>query len=97
MGEQVLDLDLSTSSLFVSTLYKRFFFSNQAPLLQIRGQMWLSHGCTILGYFYNGCDWPPPFGDELMVGRCVIALGCSGFSDDGDDVVQRNVAQQGWQ
>lgn len=58
MGEQVLDLDLSTSSLFVSTLYKRFF-SNQAPLLQIRGQMCLLHGCTILGYFGNRCDWPP--------------------------------------
>lgn len=39
----------------------------------------------------------PPFGDKLMVGRCVIALGCSGFSNDGDDVVQRNVVRRGWQ
>lgn len=103
VGVQVLDFDLSASSHFLYTLNMRFGVSSQAPLLNIRGHMWLLHVCTLLGYFCNRNDCPwvtfaAPWAQQidswtLCNGSWMFRV----LAANDDDLVQKNVVWQGWQ
>lgn len=100
MGVKVLDFDLSASSHFLYTLYVRFCVSHQAPLLKIRGHMWLLHVCTLLGYFCNRNDCPwMTFASQQIDGwtLCNSSWMFRVLAANADDLVQKNIVWQGWQ